>query len=241
MKYMYPKGECMKKYKYLLFDNDGTLMNFKKCEEHAFETAYKNSGAHSIIPYSDEILNLYSEVNDSWWKKLERKECTREELMKGRFKEFLTKLNISTVDPEILSEEYPKALSEGSFLYDGAETLLNKLSKEYDIYIITNGIGFVQKKRINKCAYLPYIKGIFISEELGAVKPEKEYFDYVVNNIPEKNRENILIVGDSQSSDILGGINSGIDTCWYNPKGDTPKYNSRFVINSLNELKKLLI
>ncbi len=232
----------MKKYKYLLFDNDGTLMNFKKCEEHAFETAYKNSGAHSIIPYSDEILKLYSEVNDSWWKKLERKECTREELMKGRFKEFLTKLNISTVDPEILSEEYPKALSEGSFLYDGAETLLNKLSKEYDIYIITNGIGFVQKKRINKCAYLPYIKGIFISEELGAVKPEKEYFTKVLASINAK-KEECLIIGDSLSADIMGGNLSGIDTLWYNPEKLKCKngINPTFICDNYSDILSFLL
>ena len=232
----------MKKYKYLLFDNDGTLMDFKKCEEYAFETAYKRSGAHDIIPYSGEILKLYSEVNDSWWKKLERKECTREELMKGRFKEFLSKLNINSINPETLSNEYPVCLSESCLLFDGAKELLSALYEHYHIYIITNGIGFVQKKRISKCEYLPFIEGIFISEELGAVKPEKEYFSKVLSYINAK-KEECLIIGDSLSADIKGGNLSGIDTLWYNPEKLNCKngINPTFTFHNYSDILSFLL
>ena len=232
----------MKKYKYLLFDNDGTLMDFKKNEEYALEIAYKLSGAHNEVPYSENVLRLYSEINDLWWKKLERKECTREELMLGRFKDFLIALGVKNVEPEFLSDNYPKCLANGAFLYDGAKELMEELSKVYDIYIITNGIGFVQKSRIEKCEYLPYIKGTFISEEVGAVKPEKEYFDAVLKEINASN-DDCLIIGDSLTADIKGGINALIDTVWFNPLKSANKTDvtPTYIAENYTDIIKLLL
>ena len=112
----------------------------------------------------------------------------------------------------------------------------------YHIYIITNGIGFVQKKRISKCEYLPYIKGIFISEELGAVKPEKEYFSKVLSYINAK-KEECLIIGDSLSADIKGGNLSGIDTLWYNPEKLNCKngINPTFTFHNYSDILSFLL
>lgn len=219
------------KYKYLLFDNDGTLMDFKKAEEFAFEKTYKSCGCEEFTPYSNNVLKLYSDINDSWWKKLERKECTKPQLMVGRFADFLKAMNITGIKAEALSEAYPKHLSKGGFLFEGAKELVEKLSKHYDIYIITNGIGFVQESRIKECDYYPYIKGVFISELLNAVKPDKEYFDKVLSIINAKESE-CLIIGDSLTADIKGGNLANIDTLWFNPekainnKGVTPTYEA---------------
>ena len=108
-------------------------------------------------------------------------------------------------------------------------------SQDYDVAII-----FDEEKGLYAIPFYETFNKIFVSEEAGHQKPEKEYFDYVISNIPEKDRTKMLIVGDSQSSDILAGINSDIDTCWYNPKGNKAKYSSKFVISTLLELKELL-
>lgn len=231
-----------KKYKYLLFDNDGTLMDFAKCEEEALCLAYKLTGLESIKPYSNETLKLYSEINDSWWKKLERKECSREELMIGRFREFFEELGITNIDPQKMSENYPIALSCSHVLFEGAVNLLKSLFEKYDIYIITNGIGFVQKKRISQCDYRDFIKGVYISEELGAVKPEKKYFNKVLEAIGGKADE-CLIIGDSLSADIKGGNLSLIDTLWFNPDGLKPKEGiaPTYIAKSYDEILSLLL
>ena len=87
---------------------------------------------------------------------------------------------------------------------------------------------------------MTYFDKVFVSEDAGHQKPEKEYFDYVVDNIPETDKNKMLIIGDSQSSDILGGINSGIKTCWFNPDKLTAKYPCDLEINSLEQLKEIL-
>ena len=101
-------------------------------------------------------------------------------------------------------------------------------------------MSLTQYKRIEKSGLEPYFEKVFVSEDAGHQKPEKEYFEYVLANIPEKDKAKILIVGDSQSSDILGGINIGIDTCWYNPERSEAKYISKYEISYLSQLKEIL-
>ena len=132
-------------------------------------------------------------------------------------------------------------MSEGYYTVDGAEEILEYLkNKGYFIIAATNGISFTQHKRIALSGLKLYFDAVFVSEDTGHQKPEKAYFDYIIENIPEKDKGKMLIIGDSQSSDILGGINSGIDTCWYNPKGDCLVYKSKYQIKDLKELKNIL-
>ena len=164
----------------------------------------------------------------------------KSDIFEGRFKTLLRHFGEER-DTALISEDYCKNLSEGYFKVDHAEEILTYLKeKGYKLYATTNGLSSTQFKRIRNSGIEPYFDKIFVSEEAGHQKPEKEYFDYVIANIPEKDRSRMLIVGDSQSSDILAGINSKIDTCWYNPNGNTAKYSSKFVISTLLELKQLL-
>ena len=226
----------MKRYTTLYFDLDNTLLDFTKSEYKAITALLKLYD----LPYDDKTAKLYSEINHSFWKAFERGEIKKEEIFAGRFKKLLKVLEQER-DAKAMGDDYFKFLSEGYDVVDGAFEILEYLrAKGYKIYATTNGVAFTQYKRIKNSGLEPLFDGIFVSEEAGHQKPEKEYFDYVIDNTDEKNRSNILVIGDSQSSDILGALNAGLDSCWYNPNGDPNTYPSTYNISNLLDIKKIL-
>lgn len=223
-------------YTSLFLDIDNTLLDFTKAEAVAVRKVLKS---HSL-PSDDSTVKAYSEINRGYWERFERGEIPKSDIFEGRFKTLLEYLG-ETRDTAAISKDYCANLSEGYFKVEYAEETLEYLkNKGYHLYATTNGLSSTQFKRIKNSGIEPYFDRVFVSEEIGHQKPEKEYFDYVIANIPEKDKSKMLIVGDSQSSDILGGINCGIDTCWYNPSHQSPKFDSKFTISSLLELKELL-
>lgn len=223
-------------YTSLFLDLDNTLLDFNKAEEWAISTVLKEYG----LPCDQKTVKLYSYVNRSYWEQFERGEIPKEAIFEGRFKTLLSLLK-QEGDSAAISKSYGLKLAQGYFKVDGADEILTYLkTKGYKLYATTNGFSFTQYNRIEKSGLEPYFEKVFISEDAGYQKPEKEYFDYCINHIEEKDRAKILIVGDSQSSDILGGINAGIDTCWYNPEQKSAKYKSKFEILDLSELKNIL-
>ena len=226
----------MKEYTSLFLDLDNTLLDFSMAEKVAIRKVLIKHN----LPSNDFAVSTYSEINRTYWERFERGEIEKSDIFEGRFKTFLEHFNVSG-DTKAISEDYFFELSQGYYVEDGAFDILNYLkSKGYKLYATTNGISLTQYNRIKGSGLDVYFDGVFVSEDANHQKPEKEYFQYVIENIPEKNKENILIIGDSQSSDILGGINSGIDTCWFNPNNQIPKYKSQFEIKSLYELKNIL-
>jgi len=226
----------MKNYTTLFLDLDNTLLDFHKAEK----TAIKKVLIKYSLPCDDHAVKLYSDINRSFWERFEKGEIPKSEIFEGRFKVFLSYYNLSG-DTYAISNDYFLNLSEGYYTIDGAIDILDYLkSFGYKMYATTNGISTTQFKRVKNSGLEPYFNKVFVSEDAKSQKPEKEYFDYVISNIEEKDKSKILIIGDSQSSDILGGINSGIDTCWYNPDGISPTYKSKFEISSLTELKTIL-
>ena len=227
----------MKNYTTIYFDLDNTLLDFNKTE---YKAIIKLLNKHSL-PATDEVAHSYSKINQSFWEAFERGDIKKEEIFEGRFKKLLEYLNEQR-DTAIMAEDYFEFLAEGHDVVDGAFEILWYLKERgYKLCATTNGVAKTQYKRIKESGLEKYFDGIFVSENAGHQKPEREYFDYVLENSEEKNRDNILIIGDSQSSDILGGINSGIDTCFYNPKHKKAEYPSAFEISSLLELKEILI
>lgn len=202
----------MKKYEILLFDVDGTLLDFNAAQENALKRAFQN---HSF-ELDDNVKAVYDEINHNLWKQYENGSITKEEVIYSRFVKLFDRLSLEG-DGVAFEDEYQELLGQGHELIDGAIEILNVLSKSHDLYIVTNGVTRTQRSRLKASGIDQLMKDVFISEETGYQKPMKEYFDYCFARIPNINLEKTLIIGDSLSSDILGGNNAGIDTCWFNP------------------------
>ena len=227
-----------KKYKFLLLDLDGTLYDFDKAEDKALADLIASWGLPAC---SQKDIDAYHFFNDACWKALEKGEITKERLKVKRFEDFLNYLNFKH-DPALAGEEYVDFLSQNGFLLDGAEELLRALSQCYELYAVTNGIEKVQQGRWKASGIGRYFKDMFVSDSIGIAKPNLGYFEHVFANIPGFNKEETLMIGDSLSSDMKGGINAGIDTLWYNPKHiEKPDDMSiTYELDDLGKIKEIL-
>ena len=224
--------------KYVFLDIDDTLLDFGKAEAAAIKKTFERIG----IPATEAVIRRYSEINDSQWALLEKGELTREQVLVRRFDILFDELGVRNVPSEMAQASYEYLLGIGHYFVDGAQELLEALKDEYELYIVSNGTAFVQDRRLKSSGIAPYFKGIFISERLGADKPSKEFFDIVFSKIEGFNKSEAIIVGDRLTSDVLGGINAGIKTCWFNPKGlpANPDIPADYEIRVLSELPQLL-
>ena len=226
----------MNKYTTIYFDLDNTLLDFSAAEYKAI----RNLFALHNLPISDEMIAKYSAINHTWWQRFEKGEIKKEEIYSGRFREYLEFYHL-VGDPIKMASDYFDFLSEGYDLIAGADKALEYIkSKGYTVCITTNGMSRTQYRRINNCSIKQYFDYIFVSEDAGSQKPEIEYFNFVMENTPEKDKSKILVVGDSMSSDILGGINFGVDTCWLNPKGLAETYKSTYEITEIMHICDIL-
>lgn len=202
------------KYGIILFDADGTLLDFLKSEDEAVREALAADG----IEPTDGTVKLYSGINAELWKKLERREIEKKVLLYRRF-ELLYEALGTHGNARLTAERYMNALATKGYMLAGAEDMLRALYGRVKMYIVTNGVEFIQRGRYARCGVEKYFEDIFISDVIGTEKPDVRYFEYVAAHIGELDKKRTLIVGDSLTSDMRGGINYGIDTCWYNPEG----------------------
>ena len=225
-------------YSIALFDADNTLLDFTRAEHTALCECLASRG----LPTDDATISLYSAINDKHWKMLERGETTRQRLKVARFAEFFSAVGYDG-DPSFMADSYVQALSRQAQLMDGAMELITALHGRCRMYIITNGITSVQKSRFGGCPLSPYFDRCFISEEMGCAKPEKKFFDQVAAAIPNFDPEETIVIGDSLSSDIQGGICAGLDTCWFNPDGKIAPsdMNITYTVSQLCEIKKIIL
>lgn len=228
----------MSKYKILLFDADSTLLDFKQCEYEAVIDCLE----YAKLPVTEEVIQKYSEINDGYWKMLERKEITKKELMVARWQSLFDYYGFSA-DAKEIAELYPKRLADKSHLMEGAEELCAKLYGKFKMYIVTNGFKSVQQKRFCNCSLAKYFDDVFISEDIGYDKPAVEYFKKIAERIPNYDPEHAIIIGDSLTSDIQGGINAGIDTCWFNPgeKNAPEGMNITYTVKDLSEISDIVL
>ncbi len=199
------------KKKAVLFDLDDTLFDFHRSEAAALSKTLSDNG----VEPTPEMISLYSKINKSQWELLEKKEITREQVLYRRFELFFAELGLSC-DPKSIQQGYETALSQSWFYLDGAEELLEEFSKKYRLFAVSNGTARVQDTRIALSGIEKYFEKIFISERIGANKPDAVFFDRCFDIIGDLDRCDCFIVGDSLTSDILGGKNAGIMTVWYN-------------------------
>lgn len=223
--------------KTVFFDIDDTLLDFHKAEAIAIKQTFTEMG----VEPTDERIKLYSAVNLSQWKLLEKGEITRPRLLTRRFDIFYSQLGLD-ISSEKTQELYEEYLSRGAYFLEGAEALLKELCGKYELYVVSNGTAYVQDRRIAISGIAKYFKDIFISEHIGFDKPSKEYFDACFARIPNLEKDKSIIVGDSLTSDIRGGINAGLKTCWYNPHKApyNPEIPADYEIQKLSELPALL-
>lgn len=228
----------MAKYEFLLLDADETLFDFARCERDALLDALRDAG---ITP-NEEMIATYSEINDGFWKMLERGKIGKSELRVARFESFCRHYGFQ-VDVPRLAIGYTDALSTKGFLISGALEVCRELAAHCKLYIITNGIATVQRGRFEPSPLRELVQELFISEELGAEKPNSAYFEAVAAKIPNFDRKKALVVGDSPSSDMRGGVYAGIDTCWYNPKGKSAPADLpiTYTVRTLEDLIPLVL
>lgn len=224
-------------YRFLFLDLDDTILDFQKAEKNALCQTLTTFG----ISPTEEICSRYSAINKAHWQRLERKELTRAEVLLGRFATLIDELGLS-VDAAVCAQRYEERLSHGHDFLPGAYDALVRLSRSYRLFLASNGTKSVQQRRIASAGIAPFFENIFISQEIGANKPDIAYFRRCFSQIPDFVPEEALIVGDSLSSDILGGRNAGISTCWINPR-HLPKYPdilADYEIETLTQLYPLL-
>ncbi len=226
----------MKKYTTLYFDLDNTILDFTAAESNAIRKLLALHG----LPVTQDVVTTYSKINQMWWESFERGEIEKSQIFAGRFADLLSYFNFQR-DANQMADDYFEFLSLGFDTVDGAEQALKYLKGQgYTVCITTNGVSHTQYRRIDGCGLKQYFDYIFVSEDACHQKPEKEYFEYVMKNTPEKDKSKILVIGDSGSSDILGGINFEVDTCWLNPKGKVATHKPTYEITKIMQICDIL-
>ena len=223
--------------KIIFFDLDDTLLDFTRAEREALSCAFR---CFDIDP-APTVLDRYHVINREQWELLEEGVLTRAQVLTRRFDLLFEELGVRCSSREVC-DCYEDFLAQGHWFIPGAVELLVELAPRYDLYLASNGAAAVQQSRLKSAGIGPYFKDIFISEELGADKPGPAFFAAAFSAISDFNPETALIVGDSLTSDIRGGRNAGIRTCWFNPHGKParPDITPDYTIRALAELPDLL-
>ena len=222
---------------FLFLDLDDTILDFHKAEKIAITKTIEAFGA-AVTP---EILDRYHVINKAHWEQLEQGKLTREQVLTGRFAVLFQELGI-TVDPVACARNYEKNLAIGHYFLPGAEEAVDALSKKYRLFLASNGTASVQKGRMTSANLYRFFETVFVSQDIGHNKPSKAYFDACFARIPGFDPRRAMMVGDSLTSDILGGINAGLATCWVNPQHLPARSDIRpdYEIESLAQLEALL-
>lgn len=198
-------------YKALFFDVDKTLLDFHATEYHALTRAFQKAN----LPFTEDMRAFYLEMNGALWESYERGEISRDTVLFSRFGKLFAHFGIEA-DGVAMEHIYRQELDKGHDLMPYAKEVISDLSQRYPLYIVTNGTAQTQHRRLQDSGLKPYFQALFISEEIGSRKPMPTFFNYCLQQLPNLSAADILIIGDSLSSDILGGNLSGIDTCWMN-------------------------
>ena len=227
----------MTKYETLLFDVDDTLLDFDLAEDAALDRLFKQEN----IAVTPTMIARYKEINESMWRAFERCEVSKDELHNTRFSIALKEFGLD-VDGEYIEAIFQKYLKEAHHYVDGAYEVIEQLAENYELYVVSNGKTITQNKRLKDANLAHFFNEIFISEQTGYQKPMPAFFDYVFERIDNINKDKTLIIGDSLTSDVKGGLQAGIDTCWFNIRNieNTSDIQPHFEIKKLHDLHLLL-
>ena len=224
-------------YEFLFLDLDDTILDFKKAEFIALSKTLTSLG----IEPTAAVLERYHTINIAHWQRLERGELTRDQVLLGRFEVLFRQLGL-TASPEACAAGYEHNLGIGHYFLPGAEEAVKRLHQRCRLFLASNGTAAVQDSRLTSAGLYPYFEKVFVSQEVGADKPSRDYFSRCFAQIPGFDPAKAMIVGDSLTSDILGGKNAGIATCWVNTRSlpPDPAIRPDYEIPALSRLEALL-
>lgn len=234
------RKEEMSNYKYLLWDLDGTIFDFIAAEKAAIQTLFQK---YEFGTCSDEMIDAYSKINKRYWEALERNEMTKQEILVRRFEDFFKIYELPVSLAADFNKDYQLALGDTIAYHDDAKTILEQLKQEgYILVAITNGTKQAQDKKLHLSGLDLLFDAIFISEEVGVEKPNIEYFEIVFSKLQLKNKKEVLVIGDSLTSDIKGANHAQVDCCWYNPnkQKNEKDVTITYEISDLHEIKNLV-
>jgi YjjG family noncanonical pyrimidine nucleotidase len=225
------------KYKWLLFDADGTLFDYDKAEIRALQHTFESFN----FEFRPEFAKIYRLINAQIWQEFERGEVTQTDLRTKRFEHLAEAIKVE-FDSLKFSQRYLGYLGEGHYLIAGAQEILEILSGKIGLMLITNGLKDVQRSRLARSTIQQYFSDVIISEEVGAAKPDKQIFEVAFQKMGHPPKKEVLLIGDSLTSDIRGGNQYGIDTCWFNPEGKICDLDVsiQYEITHLNELLPII-
>lgn len=222
---------------FLFLDLDDTILDFHKAERIALGKTFRYFG----LEPTEEVLTRYRQINIAHWERLEKKELTRDQVVVGRFGQLFAEYDMEA-DPAAVAGKYEDFLSVGHYFLPGALEAIQSLSKKYKLYLASNGTAKVQSGRLSSANIGPYFQEIFVSQVIGTNKPDKLFFDRCGEKIPGYDPKKAMMVGDSLTSDIQGGINAGMKTVWVNPnhKSHPDTIVPDYEIEALSQLEGLL-
>ena len=228
----------MSRYTTIFWDVDGTLLDFSFSQRYALKKCFHTVGRE----ITEEQIQRYDQINNSFWRRFELGEVTKEQLLPGRFLQLFEEFDIRGIDLPSFLQEYQEGLGSVFSHLDDSLTICKSLQGHVHQYVVTNGVSYTQRNKLELSGLAEVMDGIFISEEVGVPKPEKMFFDYCLDHVGEKDRTKILIVGESLSSDIKGGAQAGIVTCWYRPDGteNISEYHPDHEISDLHMIYDIL-
>ena len=229
----------MSNIKVILWDIDGTLLNFEEAEKYAIRACFAQ---FSLGECSDEMLADYSRINRGYWQRLERGELTKPQVLEGRFREFFGKYGLDVSCAPAFNAQYQLSLGDTFCFNPGGLETVKALAGKVKQYAVTNGTRIAQERKLKGSGLADLLDGVFISEEIGIEKPGIGFFHRVWEKIGHFEADEVMIVGDSLTSDIQGGNNAGIPCCWFNPQNKPAPDNLRidYTVSDLSQIPNIL-
>lgn len=227
-------------YSIILWDIDGTLLDFEKAEAAAVKTLFRD---HGLGECSAEKIERYSRINKIYWKRMELGEIDKQEVLIGRWREFLAGCGLDISLAEEINGEYQLRLGDTINFCENAWELVNYLKGKVKQYAVTNGTSLAQAKKLKNSGLDTVFDDVFISDVIGYEKPDVRFFDAVYEKLGRPDKKKMIIIGDSLTSDIRVGNRGGITTCWYNPSGRPNEDNEPvdIEIHTLSELENIIL
>lgn len=222
-------------YKYLLWDIDGTILDFEAAQNRTIKELFEK---HGLGVCTDEMVASYSKINDKYWQALERGEMSKPEILVGRFAEFFESIGVDVSLAPEFNSDYQVTLGDYVVFEDNAQEVLESEKGKYRLIAVTNGTKIAQTKKLKTSGLEQIFDAVYISEDVGIEKPNVGYFDKVFESEGITDKSEVLIIGDSLTSDMQGGNNAGIDTCWYNKRNvtNTKGVDITYEIHSLKDI-----